>query len=63
MEEKILDLHYEYMKKEADLIIEENELYENKNNSGLSLTDYIESLESILNEKKEMLNHLQKKIN
>jgi len=32
-------MHYNYMKREADLIIEENELYENKNNSELELRD------------------------
>jgi len=39
MEDKLLDMHYNYMKREADLIIEENELYENKNDGSIELSE------------------------
>lgn len=55
-------MHQNYMKREADLIIEENELYENKNNNQIELIEQVEQLEKIIEEKNEMIQNIKKKM-
>jgi len=50
------------MKREADLIIEENDLYEAKNSENIELCEYLESLEKILELKEEMNKDISAKI-
>jgi len=50
------------MKQGADLIIEENDLYEAKNSENIELSEYLESLEKILELKEEMNKDISNKI-
>lgn len=50
------------MKREADLIIEENDLYEAKNSENIELREQLESLEKILEIKEEMNKDISSKI-